>query len=252
MKRARAIGICVIAVVGIGAINAAGAAAFSPPELGRCVKVAAKTGKFSSATCVKEKAGGSYEWEPGAVKNKFKTTAGVGALETVNGTTVGCNHEESGGEFNSPKTVSGVVVRFTECHSVGLICTSPGAAEGEIVTHELEGKAGFENKAKKKLALDLFPVAADKGLYVTFNCGVSLSISVGGSVLVPISPVDKMLTKDTLKYAATKGHQKPEHFEGEPNDILETTINTKEPEQSGISVTVTGTDEEPLEVNAAF
>ena len=60
------------------------------------------------------------------MKNKFKTTGGVGALETLNGTAVGCNTEESGGEFNSPKTVTGVVVRFTGCHSAGFICSTAG------------------------------------------------------------------------------------------------------------------------------
>ena len=187
MKSARPIGV-LIAVLAIAAVSATTAAwGFSPPEIGRCVKVTAKTGKFSSATCIKEKSGGNYEWEPGALKNKFKTTGGSGALETTNGTAVGCNTEESGGEFSSPKTVTGVVVRFTGCHSAGFVCGTAGAPEGEIVTNPLEGRIGFENKAKKKVAFDLFPTAADEGLYVTFNCSVSLHITVGGSVLVPSS-----------------------------------------------------------------
>jgi hypothetical protein len=165
---------------------------------------------------------------------------------------VRCNTEESGGEFNSPKTVTGIVVRFTGCHSLGFICSTEGSSKGEIVTNPLEGKIGFESKAKKTVGLDLFPTAADKGLYVTFFCPPTLHISVGGSVLVPVTPVDKMLTKLTLKYHAAKGKQNPEKLEGEEKDVLLTTINTKAPEQSGITITSTMTGEEEAEVNAVI
>ena len=251
MRPFRRLWCCGVAVCALTAVTAASAAAFSPPEVGRCVKVAAGTGKFSSGTCIKEKAGGSYEWLPGAEKNKFKTTGGVGTLVTVGGTTVVCKTQESGGEFNSPKTVTGVTVRFTNCEATGFKCATAGAKEGEIVTNPLEGRLGVENKLKKKLALDLFPTPADGGLYVTFNCGFSLHITVGGSVLVNV-PSDKMLTSMTLKYKATKGHQKPEHFEGEPNDVLIAEINKIKPEQSGITITSTQVGEEALEANALF
>ena len=255
MKGMRAVGLCITAALVAGLFTSS-SSAFSPPELGRCVKVTAGTGKFSSATCVKEKKAGSYEWQPGAVKNKFKTTGGTGKLETLNGTTVTCVTEESGGEFNSPKTVSGVVVKFTGCKSAGITCNTEGAKESEIVTNQLEGKIGFEKRelvaTKSKVALDLLPIAADGGLYVTFNCGISLHITVGGSVLVPLKPTNKMLSTLTLKYSATKGHQKPEHFEGEPDDVLVTEINGKKPEQSGITISSTQTAEEPLEVSSAF
>lgn len=249
MRSLRTLGACALAACAIGAIGASTASAFSPPEVGRCVKVAAGAGKFSSGTCVKEKLKGSYEWLPGVVKNKFKTTGGVGTLATVGGTAVTCKTQESGGEFNSSKTVTGVVVRFTSCEAAGFKCATAGAKEGEIVTKELEGKIGVENKLKHKLALDLFPVGG--GLYVTFNCGASLHISVGGSVLVNVL-ADKMVSVLTLKYSAKLGHQKPEHFEGEPNDVLLTEINGKAPEQSGITITSTQTGEEAMEANFFF
>jgi len=118
----------------------------------------------------KEKAGGSYEWEPGAIKAKFVTTGGVGTLATAGGTTVVCKTEESGGEYNSTKTVTGVVVRFTSCEAAGFKCATSGAKEGEIVTNLLEGKVGYENKAKKKLALDLFRKAAGCTSRSTVGC----------------------------------------------------------------------------------
>src|SRR5262249_17223558 len=148
------------------------------PEVGRCLKVAAGKGKYSSATCTALKAKGSYEWMPTGEKLKFTTVGGVGALETANGTAVGCTTEESGGEFNSPKTITGVTVRFTGCHSLNFKCNTAGSAEGEIVTSPLEGRIGIEKRVFKegkevpksnKIAFDLFPKPEDNGLYVTFN-----------------------------------------------------------------------------------
>ena len=260
MKRLQLAGLCLVAVL-MSITAATSAWAFSPPEIGRCAKVAAGTGKFASATCTKEKKGGSYEWESGAVKHKFTTTGGVGTLLTLNGTSVTCKTEESGGEYNSPKTVSGVVVRFTSCESGGFLCGTAGAKEGEIVTNPLEGKIGIEKRAfvggkevpiKNKIAFDLFPTAADGGLYVTFNCSAALHITVGGSVLVPIKTANKMLSTLELKYSAKGGKQKPENFEGEPTDVLISEINGKHPEQSGITITSKQVGEEPLEVNTVF
>jgi hypothetical protein len=263
MRGGKTTGVLFAVLTVIALTSTTAALGFSPPEVGRCVKLGTKTGKFANSGCTKEntKSVGSYEWLPGAVKNKITTKGGVGALETLNGTTVGCNTEESGGEFNSPKTVTGVVVRFTGCHSVGFECTSPGQKIGEIVTNPLEGKIGIEKRVfkegkeeptKAKIAFDLFPKLEDGGLYVSFKCGTELNISVGGSVLVPLTPTDKMLTTFVLKYSAKKGIQKPENFEGEPKDILLTTINTKAPEQSGITIASTQSGEESLELNAGF
>jgi len=257
MKRIASKGLLLLSACMLAtALAATSAAAFSAPEVGRCVKVAAQAGKFSSSSCTKEKAGGSYEWEPGAIKTKFVTTGGLGTLATVNGLTVVCRTEESGGEYSSPKAVAGVTVKFTGCESAALKCSTTGAGEGEIVTNLLEGRIGFESAPKHKIAFDLYPTAADGGLYVSFHCGVALHLTVAGSVLVPVSPVDKMIgpglatTHLTLKYSAKKGHQKPEHFEGEPNDVLITELNGEKPEQSGITITSTQTSEEALEANA--
>jgi hypothetical protein len=234
---------CAMSVVAVGT-----ASAFTPPETGRCVKVAAGAGKFTGATCIKEKAGGSFEWLPGAVKTKFTTKGGVATLQTVAGTAVGCKTETSGGEYTSPKTVANVVVLFKECASAGLKCNTTGQAEGELITNSLEGRIGFENKAKKKVAFDLFPAKGGNGLFITFNCA-GLHLEVKGEVLVNF-PSDKMLTNVTLKYSGKKGKQKPEKFEGEPPSILETSIGKAPFEQSGQTITTTQTNEEPLETNA--
>jgi hypothetical protein len=255
MRVRQTIGGCLAALLVLGVAGATSAWA-SAPEVGRCLKVATGTGKYSSATCTAQKAKGSYEWTPTGGKLKFTTVGGVGALETLNGTTVGCKIEESGGEFNSPKTVTGIVVRFTGCHSAGFTCGTAGSAEGEIVTNPLEGRIGIEKRGltskSNKIAFDLFPKPEDNGLYVTFNCGVTIHVTVAGSVLVHLPVTNKMVSTETLKYAAVKGHQKPEHFEGEPNDVLIATFNEKKEEQSGITLTSTMTGEEAAELNTVF
>jgi hypothetical protein len=213
MKRiqATAVGLLVCAV---GAFSAAPALAFSPPEVGRCKGVAAGKGKFSSSSCTIEKAGGSYEWTPGAVKAKFKTKGGLGTLETKSGTTVQCKTETSGGEFTGTKAVAGVVVKFNECSGAGFKCSTAGSKEGELVTKTLEGVIGVEKKGltakANKIAFDLFP-AGKTGFFIEFACG-TLTVKVKGSVLVPITTTNKMQLTLVLKYAATSGRQKPEGF----------------------------------------
>jgi len=250
MKRMRTMGVCLGTALVICAVGAASASA-AAPEIGRCLKVAAKTGKFSSAACTTEKAGSSYEWTPGAVKNKFTTKGGLGILETKSGNTVSCKTETSGGEFTSTKTVGGVVVKFNECESAGFKCSTVGSAEGELVTKALEGKIGIQKKGAKatsnKIAFDLFPLGKT-GLFIEFSCG-PLPLKVQGSVLVPMTPTNKMTSALTLKFAASGGKQKPENFEGEPKDVLESSLNGLPFEQSGQTITTVQTSEEPLELN---
>jgi hypothetical protein len=53
-----------------------------------------------------------------------------------------------------------------------------------------------------------------------------------GSVLVRAA-AGKMVSTETVKYAATAGKQKPELFEGGVKDILETSFGAGSFEQSG-------------------
>lgn len=57
-----------------------------------------------------------------------------------------------------------------------------------------------------------------------------------------------MRTVDTIKFAATKGKQKPERFEGGPLSVLEWNSGSG-PEQLGLTLTMLLTTEEKLEVS---
>lgn len=246
MKRTRIVTVCLVAVLGISAGAAVGASA-AAPEIGRCVKTAkAGEGKYSTAGCTALQTGGNFEWFPGAVKGKFTTKGGLAILETRNGTKVTCKTETSNGEYTGTKTVGGMVVKFTECVSAGFPCGTVGAKEGELVTKTLEGVIGWENKAKKHVAFDLFP-AGKTGFFIEFSCG-PLPVKVRGSVLVKVV-AGKMSATMTLKYNQKNGKQKPEKFENEPKDVLESSLSGKPFEQAGQKIETVQTDEEKLEVN---
>ena len=240
-----------MSVIGVASASAAA------PEFGRCLKVAKVdkkyTGRFSDKACTKEVSEaerakkGKYEWTPGAAKKLQTTAGGKGVLTTVGELGVTCETEHSTGEYSGTKEVKNVVVKFNGCESAGAKCETTGAAQGELVTKTLEGIVGFEDKAADKTAFDLYPVGRT-GLFIEFAC-ISLTVAVKGSVLVPITS-DKMEQSGTLKYVATRGHQQVEHFEGEPNDILEAKFTDRGMEQAGQTITTTLTNEEKLELNA--
>ncbi len=251
-KHVTTMGVClaVAFVTGVGSVASASGAA---PEFGRCLKAEkigkSYTGRYTNSSCTTESGTktGKYEWYPGAAKVRQTTKGGKGLLETVNKLSVTCQTETSVGEYSGTKEVKNVVVTFKGCETVGDQCSTEGAAEGELVTKTLEGIVGFENKAAKKTAFDLYP-DGKTGLFIKFSCS-GLTVAVQGSVIVPIKS-DKMLLSGTLKYKATKGKQQVEKFEGGLTDVLETTYKGGPYEQSGQTITTTLTNEEKLELNA--
>jgi len=258
MKRIRIAGLCLVAAFAISAVAAASASA-TAPEIGRCIKKAKAEGKgYTSATCTVKGEGlkAKYEWSPGTGKGRFTTTGGIGVLTTVGGSEVECKTESSAGEYKpggNNKEEAGLVVTFTGCKASGLSCTTKGAKSGELITNELEGVVGWENKALKKTDLELSPAkSVTSGLFIEFEC-VGLLVKVKGHVLVPIKN-DAMKETEILKFVAKKGKQKPEKWEESPEKaILEasfSSFNGGAFEQSGQNVTSTIKGEEKLELNA--
>ena len=258
MKRSRLMGLCLVALFAISALAAASASA-EAPEFGRCIKKAKAEGSgFSDAKCTKGVAtGAKFEWLPGAVKKGQTSTGGIGVLEQVNKLGVHCSSESSVGEFSGTKEVKNLIVKFKGCFSGPMECQSEGHEKGELETKTLEGTVGIVKRAvvggkevplKNKLGLDLFP-AGKTGLFIEFICGATLTIAVRGSVIAPIK-ANAMKTTEELKFAATTGKQKPEKFEGQPKDILESSFSGQPDEQAGQTITTKVTSEEPLELNS--
>lgn len=259
MIRVRLVGLCLVAMFAIS-VGVAASASAAAPEYGRCEKAekvgTSYTGKFSNSGCTKEvpeserAKKGKYEWHPGAVKAKQTSKGGKAILEEAGRYAVGCESEESTGEYSGTKTVKHVIVKFKRCEAPGLICTSEGQERGDLETVPLEGRVVWENEAKHKTAFDLVPEGG--GDFIEFNCGGTLTVAVRGSILVPVT-ADKMSETVTLKYVGKKGLQKLKDYEEggvKIKDVLEADFAGKGFVEASQTITSTVTNEEKLELNA--
>jgi hypothetical protein len=225
----------------------------SPPEYGRCVKVAKGTGTYASANCTSLGKTDSYEWSRGALKSGFTTRLASGsiALQTAKGSKLTCTGETSGGGYTGDKTVGDMVLALTGCALSGEGCASAGAAAGEIVSRPLDGVLGVEklgaSESKNKLGLELFP-AGGAGSFMEFSCGAT-SVVLRGSVIAAVR-ANKMSLSSTLGFKASKGRQKPESFVEGATDVLEASFAGAAYEAIGLTLAGTQTSEEDVEANS--
>jgi hypothetical protein len=236
-----------------------------PPEFGRCIKATSeKIGKTtyyyggyttSACTIASSTHTGKFEWEMGGIVNAgFATSLKVApvTLEAVNRTKLTCSGEAGSGDITGRKTVGSVAVRLTGCESAGSKCTTSGQAEGQIASAGLEGTLGTititEKEGKDTIhpGLDLFPVGKAGPLF-EYTCAGGEPQTLSGSVIAPVT-AGKMQTTSTLKFSQSAGLQKPEAFEGAPNDVLTSGIG----ERVGLSLNALLTTEEAVEINSAF
>jgi hypothetical protein len=237
------------------------------PEFGRCEKVVGEKegkitvfhGAYVGSNCVEESRPhtGKYEWHAGAgANNKFTGSSGKATLETVGKAKVTCAGSTSSGEYTGLKTAT-ETVKFSGC-TLGVAkeaCQSSGAGAGEIVTSPLEGNLGFITDEVKgeglvvSVGLDL----AHASSLLTAECGGSKqSLVVAGSVIAPITSLEKMVASSTLKYKSVAGVQAPEQFEGGSKDTLTSALGGRSAEQAGLTATQKITNEEKLEIKAEF
>lgn len=255
MRRISLLGICLLAMLATSAIAVAGASA-APPELGRCVKNATgAVGKYKDPGCEKGevKAKGTFEWLPGAIKNKFTQTSAKSTFETVTKLKIACASDTGSGEYLSGNNKEDLeTITYSGCVINGPVgsakvkgpCQSIGSPAGTIVTSPLRSLLGFIN-APKEVGVDLSSVSG--GPIVELGCA-GVVISINGSVIAPITPISKMTTTFKEKFKAKVGIQSPEKFEGEPPDTLTCTV-AGTPLPCGLTSTETITNEELLEVN---
>jgi hypothetical protein len=222
------------------------------PEFGRCVSQA--PGVYTTASCTVA-TGGGFEWEPGATKPGFTLVGSEGGatFETVHSAKIACTGDSGSGEYAGTKALTGLTLVFTGCDSAGQPCTSEGASSGDIDTGALEATLGVETRAGSaihfKLALDIAPAAGGE-TFARFTCGASED-TLRGSVIVPIQD-NKMDSGFALKFAATKGKQKPEHLAEAAKDVLEESVAGGHFEQTGLTAKITQTNEEAVEANSVF
>ncbi len=73
---------------------------------------------------------------------------------------------------------------------------------------------------------------------------------VKGSVIAPITTLEKKSGAFTLSYSASAGKQLPEAFEGGSNDTLSAALGGSGTERAGLATKEKITNEEPLEIKA--
>ena len=201
MRYLRRSAICLLVSVGIGGFAAAAASAALP----------------------------EFVPVPAGFESLLKATK----LETVGKTKVTCKHGGNFGHGTGPKTLE-ISFKLFECKIPGAFCTSPGAAIGEIVTPPLVATLGYITKAPKVVGLDL---TSPVGPIMEFTCGAT-PFTVLGSVIGRITPLNKVLPSSTpfkLAFAQKEGHQKFPALEGEPPDVLMTSISKGPFEESGLA-----------------
>jgi hypothetical protein len=230
------------------------------PEIGRCVKVPAEKverttvyhGLYVDAGCTFEipQREGKYEWEPGTGSGRKFTGSGKAVtLESVGGKKLKCSETAASGEYTGLKTAS-IALTLTGCSGGASkeACQSSGAPSGEIQTGSLAAELGFiSDKVTSegpvaKLGWDL------KGSPISGTCGAEhLPLVVSGSLISPISAVDKMVPSYSLTSKAKAGVQEVEAFEEEPADTLGLTLGSGGSEKAGLTGTLKVTNEEKLE-----
>ncbi len=236
------------------------------PDLGRCVKVEPNLegkqpiyhGAYTNSKCTEENGSkmGKFEWTPGpGAKPKFTGSGKALTLETVGKGSLTCSASTSEGEYTGSKTQK-LTLTLTGCQlgpkGKGGACQSASASSGEIRTASLEGQLEFikenEEPATPEVGSDLKPSSGTN--IATFECG-GKAVSVGGSVIVPVTALDTMASSFKYKALSSGGIQTPEEFEGGPKDVLSFNSGSGA-EQAGLKTTETVTNEEPLEIKAVL
>jgi hypothetical protein len=266
--RRRVLGLGLIgALTALSIAVAAPAQAESLPELGRCVKLAGKTGVFTRANCIgKSKTHtGEYEWESGVgAKKEVKEIANGFLLETASAAKINCSNAQLTGEYTGAKTdkftkfvLQGCEeqVHHTSCYTNPL---SPGAIESETA---LVGELGFIPGSKVEsnpfVGWDLKAESSTSPM-LSFSCGEAkgmITFSLEGSVIGKVTKTNVMASGFGLTYKEAAGVQAQTAFIGGSPDVLSLSekdfgsVETKT-SQAGVASGVTVTDGESLEIKA--
>jgi hypothetical protein len=238
------------------------------PEIGKCIRVAAR-GEFRGKRCTASSPGtGKYSWlsGPGA-KAKFSGAVKEGLQVVAIGlasASFGCTSPgEIEGEYTGPKNLTIKKLVLKGCHSTEGPCENKaGSTAGEITFEELDGELGFISHPKKlKVGWDVRPKSGAN--LASFECGGEIvagkSTGTGiprelqGSVIARVEPLDRMQTAIALVGEVKHNAQFPQKFEGGPADTLTLVKGEKLPGmgKTPFPATLAGhlglTGEEPLE-----
>jgi len=222
------------------------------PELGRCLVTGQPVALYKTGACTTESVGGDsgrYEWRPWPLQaDGFNAVGAAAKLETVERALITCASSRLVGEYLGSR-LAAATITLSGCQTTrprrGTSCRSEGAPAGQISTVELSGQLGVVKTGKKPaVGWRLSPAAGNP--FARFDCGTT-TMEITGSVIAPVSPVDKMTPTLTLRLKAAKGVQQPDGFvTGGSNDLtLHTGGSTA---QLGLTMNATLTGAEAAEI----
>ncbi len=224
MRKLARLGSGLLAAAVVGATVVATAAA-APPEFGRCVEVAPKTGEYKDGRhCLLPAPGtGKYDFVAGpGTKKKFTGEGGPITLESAKKVQVTCTASTLTGEYTGPKTLTASVT-LSGCEEPATLrkCQTVPATMGVIEGPALEGELGYITTGEKPTVGVDFKHSPD---LFTFECGqpretITL-VTVEGSVIALVKPINVMTEGFKLLVKAKAGKQIPEQFEGASKDTL--------------------------------
>jgi hypothetical protein len=278
MRLTGKMGLCLAAVFAIGATATASASAAEYelaglPEVGRCLKVPAKTGAYLGGKCLTPVAEGKYEWTPGPGPNgKFTlsteeriTLQGTGAAKL----TIGCEFAEGEGQYVDSKTLTVSKLVLFDCRTpktteseplLKTWCQNVGNNRGEITAQELTGEVGYivantavglDLKAKNGKTIALFECGGASETPVERGTGLGTPAEVEGSVIGRVKKINRMVEENIVTFKTSGGKQVPEKFEGGVKDTLITNVGlTKTPEPTTLSAVVNVLNAEKIEIKA--
>jgi hypothetical protein len=265
--RRRGAGLGLVGMLAVLSMALAAPAHAALPELGRCVKLAGKTGAFTRANCIglSKTHTGEFEWESGVGASKeVKEIANGLTLETASAAKLNCSNAQLTGEYTGAKSekFTKLVLQgceelkhHTSCYTNPL---NPGAIESET---PLVGELGFIPGSKVesnpwvgwdlKAESSLMPV-------VSFSCGEAkgmISFALEGSLIGRVTKTNVMSSGFGLTYKQAAGVQAQTAFIGGEPDVLslsEKPFGSTETKtsQAGVASGVTVSDGESLEIKA--
>jgi Glycine rich protein len=226
------------------------------PELGRCVKLQKQTGRYLGRNCTTESEGedtGAFEWTPGpGSDNTFAFKNRSATLETTGRVQIECKENTLSGEYSGAKTAN-LHLKLEGCepsNRLGIKCETQGAAAGEIVVAELDGRLGVVAAGvTPAVGMALVPAGAEQPPLAEFHCA-EVPVVLAGGVIASYRKLDAMVSAFTVGLIAKQGIQQPVAFLDGSEDSLSFTIGAGPAEQGALKARDKVTDQEYLEIKA--
>jgi hypothetical protein len=182
------------------------------------------------------------EFKPVPSKKKFTDGSGEVVFRLASGEYVACGKSSATGEITGARTIGKTVLKLTECKihasAGGTSCPlkSVGAAEGEVVTADLDGELGTLKTTEAPSGVGLLlKYEGSKGSIAKLEKNACASETfLGGSFVGEIATVGKSQTTNKLVVSA---------HSSEPIDLDSGIEEISELEAWGSALTMAASDE---------